>query len=61
MDPYPDAALASIDLFSVLLTMAPQGAAVLTILLLLLLIISFLIAGNEAALFSLQKKEIDLL
>lgn len=61
LDPYPDAALASIDLFSVLLTMAPQGAAVLTILLLLLLIISFLIAGNEAALFSLQKKEIDLL
>ena len=61
MDPYPVAGLTSLDLLPVLLTMAPQGNTVLSILLLLLLIISFLIAGNEAALFSLQKKDLDLL
>ncbi|NDF98730.1 MAG: DUF21 domain-containing protein [Chitinophagia bacterium] len=61
MDPYPAAGVSSIDQFIVLLAMAPQGGALLTLLLLFLLFLSFSIAGNEAALFSLQQKDLDVL
>ena len=43
------------------LAAAPQGITFLVVLLGFLLILSFLIAGNEAALFSLSKKDIDVL
>ena len=44
-----------------LLAAAPQGITFLALLLTLLLLLSFVIAGNEAALFSLSKKDIDVL
>lgn len=44
-----------------LLAVAPQGITFLALLLTLLLLLSFVIAGNEAALFSLSKKDIDVL
>jgi gliding motility-associated protein GldE len=49
------------DLLIPLLAVAPQGSTFLGILLLLLLLLSFSIAGNEVALFSLSKKELDVL
>lgn len=61
MDPYPAAGVSAIDLLHVLLAMALQGGALLTVLLPALLFLSFLIAGNEAALFSLQQKDLDVL
>ena len=41
--------------------MWPQGTTFLILLLFVLLLVSFSIAGNEAALFSLAKKDIDVL
>ncbi len=61
MDPYPATGNSSIDQLNVLLAMVPQGGALLTTLLLVLLFLSFMIAGNEAALFSLQQKDLDVL
>ena len=61
MDPYPAADVVSFDRGAVLLAIASQGGTVLSVSLLFLFILSFLIAGNEAALFSLQKKELDVL
>lgn len=43
------------------LAVVPQGVTFLVVLLVLLLLLSFVIAGNEAALFSLSKKDIDIL
>jgi putative hemolysin len=61
LDPYTAAGCSSIDQFNVLLAMDPQRGALLTALLLLLLLLSFSIAGIEVALFSLQKKDLDVL
>ena len=44
-----------------LLAVAPQGTTFLGVLLLILLLLSFAIAGNEVALFSLSKKDLDVL
>jgi gliding motility-associated protein GldE len=44
-----------------LLAVAAQGTTFLGVLLLLLLLLSFAIAGNEVALFSLSKKDLDVL
>lgn len=44
-----------------LLAVAPQGTTFLGVLLLILLLVSFAIAGNEVALFSLSKKDLDIL
>ncbi len=44
-----------------LLAVALQGTTFLGVLLLLLLLLSFAIAGNEVALFSLSKKDLDVL
>ena len=49
------------DLLIQLLAVAPQGTTFLGVLLLVLLLVSFSIAGNEVALFSLSKKDIDVL
>ncbi|MBM3158600.1 MAG: gliding motility-associated protein GldE [Bacteroidetes bacterium] len=43
------------------LAVVPQGVTFLVIVLVLLLLLSFVIAGNEAALFSLSKRDIDVL
>lgn len=61
MEYHPAEGLVHINRSFALLAIAPQGGTVLTVLLLLLLFLSFVIAGNEAALFSLQKSELDLL
>ncbi|NDF97676.1 MAG: gliding motility-associated protein GldE [Chitinophagia bacterium] len=61
MDSYPAAGLIGFDRGLPFLAIASQGGTVLAVLLFLLLVLSFLIAGNEAALFSLQKKELDVL
>lgn len=45
----------------VLLAVWPQGSLFLVALLCVLILLSFAIAGNEAALFSLSKKEIEVL
>ena len=44
-----------------MLAVAPQGTTFLGVLLLILLLLSFAIAGNEVALFSLSKKDLDVL
>lgn len=61
MDPYPTAGLTFFYRFDLLLSITPQGGTALLILLLVLLLFSFLIAGNEAALFSLQQKDLEVL
>jgi gliding motility-associated protein GldE len=49
------------NLFIQLLAVAPQGTTFLGVLLLILLLLSFAVAGNEVALFSLSKKDLDVL
>ena len=54
--------IATIDRWSqLLLLIQTQGLTFLGVLLLLLVLLSFGIAGNEVALFSLQRKELDVL
>lgn len=61
MDAHP-AVTNFLELFlSTPLRAAPQGNTLLLVLLLLLLLVSFVIAGNEAALFSLPSKDLDVL
>jgi putative hemolysin len=61
LDPYPAADHSSIHQLGLLLSIAPPSGALPLVLLLILLLLSFLIAGNEAALFSLQPKDLDVL
>lgn len=49
------------DLLIQLLAVAPKGTTFLGVLLFILLLLSFSIAGNEVALFSLSKKDLDVL
>lgn len=61
MDTYSAANFSSIDQLNLLLAVVLQGGTLILVLLLLLLLLSFSIAGIEAAFFSLQKKDIDVL
>lgn len=61
MDPYPAAGFSLIYRFDLLLSIDPKQGTILFLLLLVLLTFSFLIAGNEAALFSLQPKDLEVL
>jgi CBS domain containing-hemolysin-like protein len=61
LDTYSAAHISSIDQLNLLLAIVLQGGALLLVLLLLFLLLSFSIAGIEAAFFSLQKKDLDVL
>ena len=60
MEIHPDI-LSVTELLYFLLSVNIQGTAFLSVTLLILLVITFAISGSEVALFSLSKKDLDML